>query len=297
MSEDQSPELDGTVSWAALLAETRQILESCGVSENPRQEAKWILEEVTGTHGAEFVDAMEGLATVRGVNKLDSMVARRRAGEPIQYVLGHWAFRNLDLLVDSRVLIPRPETEVITGLALDELDRIAADRATVVDLGTGSGAIGLSIAMERPGAQVWLTDAHEEAICVARANLVGLGIQGGNVRITHGSWFEAVPAELAGQIDVIVSNPPYVPSSDVLPDAVKDWEPQTALISGDDGLDDLRVIVAEATTWLRPGGALVLEMASGQVETVAALASEAGYQVRTHTDYAGLDRGLVAQWE
>ena len=186
MSDSGEPDhdLDGTVSWGALLAETRLVLESVESVGNPRQEAKWILEEVTGTSGVEFADAMMGLATAKGVAHLDALVARRRAGEPIQYVLGHWAFRTLDLMIDGRVLIPRPETEVIAGLALAELDR-APSKATVVDLGTGSGAIGLSIAAERPGTQVLLTDASADAIVVARANLAGLGIVGSAVQIAH----------------------------------------------------------------------------------------------------------------
>ncbi len=296
MSNREAPDLDGTVSWGALLAETRQLLEACDASDNPRQEAKWILEEVTGTSGADFADAMQDLATIRGVNHLDALVARRRAGEPIQYVLGHWAFRTLDLMIDQRVLIPRPETEVIAGLAIDELDRIAPNTATVVDLGTGSGAIGLSIAVERPSTRVVLTDASEDAVAVARANLGGLGMAGGNVRVEHGSWFEAVPDDLRGAIDVIVSNPPYVPNAHDLPSSVAEWEPDMALRAGHDGLDDLRIIVAEAPLWLRPGGALVLEMGAQQVPVVANMAQDAGYEATMHKDLAGLDRGVVARW-
>jgi len=296
MSDPTSPDLDGTVSWGALLAETRQVLEASGVSENPRQEAKWILEEVTATSGAEFADAMQQLATVRGVAHLDAMIARRKAGEPIQYVLGHWPFRTLDLMIDSRVLIPRPETEVIAGLALEELDRVAHGGGVVVDLGTGSGAIGLSIATERPDAQVVLTDASTDAIAVARANLGGLGVGGRNVRIAHGSWFVALPEELRGEIDVIVSNPPYIAAADELPASVADWEPSMALRAGSDGLDDLRLIVSEASGWLRPGGVLVLEMGAEQVPLVVGLATEAGYEATAHKDLAGLDRGVIARW-
>jgi len=296
MSDPTPPDLDGTVTWGELLTETRQLLASSGVSENPRQEAKWILEEVTGTTGADFVDAMDALATTRGVNHLDSLVARRNAGEPIQYVLGHWAFRHLDLMVDQRVLIPRPETEMIAGLALDELDRIAPEGGVVVDMGTGSGAIGLAVATERPSAQVLLTDASADAIAVARANLVGLGVGGKNVRIEQGSWFEAIPEEFRESVDVIVSNPPYIAIADELPASVADWEPEMALRAGTDGLDDLRTIVAHASLWLRPGGALVLEMGAEQVGAVVNLAINAGYEASTRKDMAGLDRGGVARW-
>lgn len=289
-------DLDGTVSYGALLRETEVLLEQSKHSDNPKREAKWILEEVTGSSGATFLDAMDELATVRGVAKLDGLVARRTSGEPIQYVLGHWAFRTLDLMVDRRVLIPRPETEVVAGLAMKELDRLRPNGGgTVVDLGTGSGAIGLSIAVERQVSRVLLTDASEEALAVARANLAGLGLAGRSVEIAHGSWFEAVPERFVGECDVIISNPPYVCLGDRLPASVADWEPEAALLSGADGFDDLRLIVAGASRWLRPGGALVLEMGTGQTSTVAALAEAEGFDATIHHDYAGHDRTVVAR--
>ncbi len=295
-SSPDGTDLDGTVSWASLLRETEVLLERSEASDNPVREAKWILEEVTGTSGSEFLDALDGLATVRGVNHLDALVARRIAGEPIQYVLGHWAFRSLDLMVDQRVLIPRPETEIVAGLALDELDRLRPDGGgTVVDLGTGSGAIGLSVAAERPVSRVLLTDASEEALVVARANLTGLGLAGRSVEISHGSWFDALPERFKGECDVIVSNPPYVRSEERLPDSVTKWEPSTALLSGSDGLDDLRIIVAGASVWLRPGGALVLEMGTGQTDAVSSIAELEGFETTVHHDYAGHDRAVVAR--
>ena len=296
MSDPTAAELDGTVSWGVLLSETRQLLESSSIQGNPRQEAKWILEEVTGTSGADFVDAMDGLATVRGVAHLDALVTRRRAGEPIQYVLGHWAFRNLDLLVDQRVLIPRPETEVVTGLAIAELDRLARPEARVIDLGTGSGAIGLAIASERPGTQVVLTDRSDDALAVARANLGGLGRSGRGVSVYAGEWFDAVPADQKGSVDVIVSNPPYIAQAEMLDASVAEWEPEMALRAGDDGLDDLRIIVSESTEWLARGGALVLEMGSEQIAVVADLAERAGFSTtEVHRDMAGKERAVVAR--
>ena len=296
MTSPDAPDLDGTVSWDALLRETEVVLERSGASENPKLEAKWIVEEVTGTSGAEFLDALNGLATVRGVDHLDALVARRSAGEPIEYVLGHWAFRSLDLMVDQRVLIPRPETEIVAGLALDELDRLRPDGGgTVVDLGTGSGAIGLSMAVERSVSRVLLTDASEDALVVARANLTGLGLAGRSVEISHGSWFDALPERFLGECDVIVSNPPYVRSDEDLPPSVAEWEPTSALVAGSDGLDDLRVIVAGASAWLRPQGALVLEMGTGQTAAVAAIAGDEGFEATVHHDYAGHDRAVVAR--
>ena len=295
MSDPSTSDLDGTILWSALLSETTQRLAASGVSENPRQEAKWILEEATGTSGAEFVEAMDGLATVRGVAHLDTMVERRISGEPIQYVLGHWAFRSLDLLVDRRVLIPRPETEVVAGLAMAEIDRLDRARASVVDLGTGSGAIGLAIATERPGTQVVLTDRSEEALAVARANLAGLGRSGRDVTIHCGEWFAALPQDRRGTVDLIVSNPPYIARHEVLDTSVVDWEPEMALRAGDDGFDDLRVIVREAVHWLTDDGVLVLEMAPGQTADVAELAEQVGFTADIHRDVAGLERAVVAR--
>ncbi|MEZ5234664.1 MAG: HemK/PrmC family methyltransferase [Acidimicrobiales bacterium] len=190
----------------------------------------------------------------------------------LQYVLGRWAFRHLDLLVDRRVLIPRPETETVVDIALREIDRLVdtyryhyEQRLPVVDLGTGSGAIALAVATERTSTDVWGTDVSEDAVAVARANLAGAGRAAARVALRTGSWFEALPAELAGTIGVIISNPPYVAEADELPDEVERWEPAMALRSGPDGLDAARVLIGTAGRWLRPDGALVLELAPGQL--------------------------------
>src|SRR5437763_6165244 len=128
-------------------------------------------------------------------------------------------------MVDRRVLIPRPETEEVVEVALAELSRLDGDRATVADLGTGSGVIALSIALESPTAAVLATDQSADALSVARANLAGLGMRGATrVRLYEGDWFAALPAAHRGEIDLIVSNPPYVASNEALPDEVRKWE-------------------------------------------------------------------------
>lgn len=255
-----------------------------------------MVEQATGARGADLHDVLSTQATVRGVNHLESMIRRRSAGEPIQYVLGSWSFRSLDLLVDSRVLIPRPETEMVAGLALGELDRMRPEGGgTVVDLGTGSGAIGLSVAAERPVSRVLLTDNSADALSVARANLAGLGLAARGVEISEGSWFDAVPERFLGECDVIVSNPPYVPTRDDLASSVVDWEPTSALWSGEDGLDDIRVLTADVSKWLRPHGAVVLEMDPRQVSLVSDLLERQGFAVHTHHDHAGHPRAVVAR--
>lgn len=281
--------------WGDLRDESLGRLRAAGV-DDPEQEVRWIIERVTGRTAAEQVASLEEPATEREVRFLDQMVARRITGEPLQYVLGRWGFRTLDLLVDRRVLIPRPETEVVAGLALDVLHRLSRP-VVAVDLGTGSGAIALSLAVERwPDIEVWATDSSAEALAVARANLAGVGRRASVVRLVEGDWFAALPLELGGRVDVIVSNPPYVATTDALPAEVADWEPTAALLAGPDGLDDIRRIVAEASQWLTREGALIVEIGETQGEAVRAVASAAGFtDVTIAPDLAGRDRALVAR--
>jgi peptide chain release factor 1 len=268
-----------------------------------RIDARRIVERASGHDGAELTVHLDRPITQREMAFFDRMVERRAAGEPLQYVLGSWGFRTLDLLLDRRVLIPRPETEVVAGLAMAELDRVLGAsngarrtrQGRVVDLGTGSGAIALSIAVERPGTEVWATDVSAAALDIARANLAGLGRPGRRVMLLEGDWFEALPADLLGTIDLVVSNPPYVASSDPLPAEVRDWEPALALVPGPTGLEAYERIVAGAIAWLAPGGALVLEIGETQGAPVTALARAAGFvSVAVHPDLAARDRAVVA---
>ncbi len=284
---DESERQD--VSWRALWQETSAVL-------GDRVHARWICETASAATGDEFLSILDEPATVRMVAHLDAMVARRRTGEPLQYVTGHWAFRHIDLAIDRRVLIPRPETELVADVALRLAAAVGPTR-TVVDLGTGSGAIGLALADELPivGTTIWLTDASRDALDVARANLAGIGRSAQNVRIAEGSWFDALPAEL--RADVIVSNPPYVAvGTSELDAAVGEWEPPEALFAGADGLADLREIVAGAPHHLVPGGALVLEIGADQGAAVRTLLQSAGYDdVDIRQDLAGRDRIAVAR--
>lgn len=241
------------------------------------------------------------------------MTARRGAGEPLQYVVGSWGFRRLDLMVDRRVLIPRPETEVVAEAALAELRRLAALRSgagpgasgasgrgavrpVAVDLGTGSGAIALALASEGPEAEVWGTDVSAAALAVAAANLAGLGGRAATrVRLAEGSWFSALPPELAGRVDLVVSNPPYVADSDEVEPGVAQWEPAGALWCGPTGLEATAEIVAAAPSWLARPGALVLEVAGHRAAETAALAAAAGFSVEIRPDLAGRDRVLVGR--
>jgi release factor glutamine methyltransferase len=237
--------------------------------------------------------------TPRARDYFESMVARRAQGEPLQYVVGRWGFRNLELFVDRRVLIPRPETEQVVQVALTELDRLADPDPVVVDLGTGSGAIALSMATEARKGAVWATDDSPDAIAVARANLAGLGGRAAaRVRLAEGSWWSALPEELRGTVVLAVSNPPYVSSAEMasLPAVVADWEPRDALDAGPTGLEDLAQIVGEAPDYLRRPGTLVVELAPHQATAVDELARAAGFSaVDIRPDLAGRDRVLVAR--
>jgi release factor glutamine methyltransferase len=284
-----------TLLWRELRHESIERLRAASV-DDAEQELRWIVERASGRTAAEQVAALDDAVTEREVRFVDQMVARRATGEPLQYVLGRWAFRTLDLFVDRRVLIPRPETEVVAGLAIDAL--AALDRpALAVDLGTGSGAIALSLAAERwPHIEVWATDRSPAALEVARANLAGLGRRAGVVRLVEGSWFDALPEAHRGGIDLLVSNPPYVAADDPLPLEVAEWEPSDALVSGPTGLEAIEQIVADAPGWLRSEGVLVIEIGEQQGTAARDLALGVGFAEATvHPDLAGRDRVLVAR--
>lgn len=291
MSDSSRPSDGETITWRELWQQTTDAV-------GDRSAARWICERAGSFDGDEFLRALDDAATERMVAHLDAMVARVRAGEPLQYALGRWGFRHLDVMVDRRVLIPRPETEHLVEVALDLVDRSSAERV-IADLGTGSGVIGLSLASELPlvGTEVWLTDLSTDALDVARANVAGLGRVGANVRVVEGNWFDALPDERRGQFDLVVSNPPYVATNDpdLSPD-VAEWEPHAALFAGDDGLDAIRAIITAAPEWLRPGGWLVLEIGHTQADHVVRLLEDAGLRnAEALLDLAGRRRIARAQ--
>ncbi len=296
-------------TWRELCSRAQASLEAAGI-EGAAAQARWMIEEVSGYDAAELFRSGPERPSDRAVARLESMVERRVAGEPVQYVLGHWSFRRLDLLVDRRVLIPRPETEVVAEVALEEAVRLGAKRGKrsswagtdtdyyVVDLGTGSGALALALADELPRAQVWATDVSEAALAVARANLAGCGTAAARVRLATGSWFEALPVWMRGELRLVVSNPPYIANSEIasLPREVADHEPLEALVSGPTGLEAIERVVTGAVDWLQPAGAVVCEIAPHQAVDAVAIALEAGYdEAFVRPDLAGRERVLVAR--
>ncbi|CAN5765562.1 peptide chain release factor N(5)-glutamine methyltransferase [soil metagenome] len=252
------------------------MLASGRVEIGPR-EADWVIE--AAERRASTTDEVERIAL--------ELAERRAEGEPLQYVLGTAAFRHLELSVGPGVLVPRPETEVLVERALDRLPQ----GGTIVDVGTGSGAIALAIKQERPDARVWATDDSSDALDYARANREQLGL---DLEILCGGLFEALPGSLRGDFDVVVSNPPYVSGSEthlVAPD-VLGHEPDHAVFGGGgDGLSIVTTLVRQTTGWLRPEGWLVCEIGHGQSAAVVGLFESAGFvDAGVHEDLAGWDR-------
>ena len=233
-----------------------------------------------------FVHSHEGEAVAPAVAaRIAALVERRRRGEPIAYITGHREFWSLDFEVDASVLIPRPETELLVEFALEVLPAEAHVR--VLDLGTGSGAVALAIARERPNARIIASDASTSALTLACRNAEHLGI--GNVSFVKGEWYESLGAM---HCDLIVSNPPYVASDDpALRSGDASYEPRLALSPGPTGLEAIERIVAGARAHLRSGGSLAIEHGAEQGAAVRALFSSHGLStIRTRRDLAGHER-------
>jgi release factor glutamine methyltransferase len=229
--------------------------------------------------------------------QIEALVERRLAGEPLQYLLREWAFRALTLSVDRRALIPRPETEQVVEEALNVLRWVR--RPVVVDLGTGTGAIALSLSAEVADAEVWATDVDSEALSLAADNRARTGLP---VALRQGRWYAALPAELRGRVDLVISNPPYV-SAEEWPalDPEVHCEPRVALVAGPGsdgtpGLAAIEEVLRGAPDWLGPAGAVVVEIAPHQAAAAGAMARGAGFaEVRVLRDLADRDRTVVAR--
>ncbi|HVA03370.1 MAG TPA: peptide chain release factor N(5)-glutamine methyltransferase [Acidimicrobiales bacterium] len=296
----------------------RDLLFSVAADVGSAVEARWIVARAAGITASDLLTRLDKEVAPEVSAAVQAMVDRCLAGEPLQYVLGTWSFRTLELSVDRRVLIPRPETEQVVAVALDELSvqsrRLgAAAHLVAVDLGTGSGAIALALASEFGGAlgsepapsgpfEVWATDVSRGALDVLEENLVALARRrpeaGARVRVGEGPWFDALPATLAGTVALVVSNPPYVSEAEWegLEPMVRDHEPKTALVPGPTGLEAIEALLRDAVRWLAPGGSLVVELAPGQADEMRQRAAELGYdQTDVRGDLAGRPRTLVAR--
>ncbi|MDQ1109758.1 release factor glutamine methyltransferase [Stenotrophomonas rhizophila] len=256
-----------------------------------RHEAELLLLHVLGRERGWLFAHATDLLDPATAEAFAALLQRRIAGEPVAYLLGRRGFWTLDLAVSPATLIPRPETERLVELALERLPEGMPLR--IADLGTGSGAIALALASERPLAQIVATDMSGDAIAVAAGNARQHGLA--NVAFRQGSWH----APLAGErFDLIASNPPYIASDDPhLAQGDLRFEPATALASGHDGLDDIRLIIAGAPAHLQPGGWLLMEHGWDQGEAIRALLEGAGFvEVETALDLEQRDRVSLGRW-
>jgi release factor glutamine methyltransferase len=254
-------------------------------------DAELLLAHVLSKTRAHLKAHPEHLPTPDQARRYTDLIERRAAGEPVAYILGYRDFWTLTLSVNPSVLVPRPETELLVERAL-ELG--PAGRARVADLGTGSGAIALALASERPEWAVIATDASQAALRTAQANAATLGLD--RVTFLAGRWFEPLTGR---RFELIASNPPYVSEGDAaLQDATLQHEPQIALASGPDGLSALREIVQSAPDYLERRGWLILEHGSDQAAAVARELVGRGFgHVRSHRDLAGHERITEGQWD
>ena len=266
------------------LAETSERLATAGV-DSPDVDAEILVSHVLGLSRSEL--ALEASRKLSGpeAKRLERLVARRAEREPLAYVLGEWGFRRLTLAVDPRVLVPRPETEVVVERCLARVSGLAEPR--ILDVGTGSGAIALALADEHPGARVTGIDVAPGALEVAGANALRTGL---GIELREWDLFTGLPA---GPWDLVVSNPPYVLPEEVetLESEVREWEPREALV----GVGATEAVARGGLDVIQPGGALVLEVAAGDAVRVSSRLAALGYTGVTITqDLAGRDRVVEA---
>jgi release factor glutamine methyltransferase len=273
-----------------LLDSVASILASSSFIEDPVVEARWIVERAAGRRHVELV-AFDPELEPDVVREAEALARRRISGEPLQYIVGIAGFRTLDLEVGPGVFIPRPETEVVAARAMELLP----PNGTLVDVGTGSGAIALAVAAERPDASVHATERSADALSWARRNAERLAL---SVSLVHCAYLDGVPEPLQGRVDVIVSNPPYVAlaEGERLPIDVVDHEPHEALFASDHGLTDVSRIAEDARTWLKPEGWLVMEIGEAQGSAVLSILNALGYRsASVDVDLTGRDRIAVGR--
>lgn len=268
---------------ALLRTATRQLAATSG---SPRLDAELLLAQALGGSRTDLYRAPFDVVPDAAAAAFATLLAERAAGRPVAQLLGRRDFWTLSLQVSADTLVPRPETELLVALALDWLPHDS--NGPVLDLGTGTGAVALAIAAERPGAAVMATDLSDAALAVARANAATAGLH--RVAFHAGDWFAALPDDQCFQL--IVSNPPYVTPAELAAAGPElRFEPALALLAGDDGLDALRAIIAAAPAWLLPGGGLLLEHGATQGDAVRALLQATGFTApRTWPDLAGHPR-------
>ena len=258
--------------------------------ESPRRDAEILLGHVTGKARTYILAFDETELDAAQAETLALLLARRVNGEPVAHLVGTREFWSLPLFVSPATLIPRPDTECLVEQALA---RLPSTPCHILDLGTGTGAVALALASERPDCQLTAVDYIADAVALAQRNAEHLGIT--NITIMQSDWFSALDAQ---RFAMIVSNPPYIDEQDEhLAQGDVRFEPKTALVAGDHGLADLAHIITQGREWLEPGGVMLLEHGWKQGAAVRALFDNAGYrQAQTCRDYGDNDRLTLAQW-
>jgi release factor glutamine methyltransferase len=274
----------------AVLAATTQRLRGAGVPA-PEVDAALLLAHVTGHARSRLRLAADEPILPDVAAALEALVVRRAAREPVQLLLGTVGFRYLDVAVRPGVFIPRPETEVLAGLAIDRVDA----GGLVLEPCTGTGAIACAVATEA-GARVVATDRSDDAVALARHNAAA---SGADVAVHLGDLLAPVPGALRGSVEVLVANPPYVAADELddLSPVVAEWDPRDALVSGPTGHELSDRLTAEAPAWLRSGGWLLLEVDATRAAEAAARCRAAGYTgVEVVADLTGRERHVAARW-
>jgi release factor glutamine methyltransferase len=289
----EAPPAPPTVAW--LLHDAAERLGAAGIA-TPRQDAEALLADVLGTTRLGLYTTGSGSVSSARRAAFEALVARRARHEPVQYLLGEAEFAGLVLAIVPGVFIPRPETEALVDRAL-ALGPPAP--STVLDLCAGSGAIACALAMRRPDWSVWAVEQAWSAAACARANVRRLGLDR-RVQVIEGDLFGPLAGRVpAGEVDLVVANPPYLAASIVptLPVEVREWEPRGALDGGPDGLSVIRRLLAEAPAWLRPGGHLLVELGEEQGPATRKLVRAAGRyaEALVHRDFRGCERVLEAR--
>ncbi|WP_344375712.1 peptide chain release factor N(5)-glutamine methyltransferase [Agromyces tropicus] len=274
---------------------TVRALAEAGVPD-PEVDADLLLGHVLGLSrgGVHARVVVGGELSATDAAALDALVARRARREPLQHLTGRAAFRSLELAVGPGVFVPRPETELLAQLAIDALRAAAGPEPIGVDLGSGSGAIALSMATEVPHARVWAVENSPEAFPWTRRNVDEVGAP--NLELVFGDLAEAL-GDLEGRVSVVASNPPYIPDDAIPRDPeVRLHDPEHALYGGPDGLDVVRILSRRALELLHPGGALMVEHGEAQSEAIAAVLSADGWHaIAHHRDLTGRDRVTTAR--
>jgi release factor glutamine methyltransferase len=284
----------GVASVRDLLDDAVARLTAAGVA-SPRVDAEWLLADALGVRRGQLVAEMPRIPGDASVERYAASIGRRVERVPLQHILGTQAFRDTAVRVGPEVLVPRPETELLVSWALELLPPPGATAPLVLDVGTGSGCIAGALASERRDVRIIALDTAPGAAAIARANIAALGL-GDRVTVAVSDLFAALAPTRA---DLIVSNPPYLPTGvvDTLAPEITDHEPRAAIDGGPDGLDVIRRLIADAPRWLRPGAALVLETAGGdQADAVEALMRTAGFTgMAARRDLAGTVRFVAGR--